>query len=93
VCKICRSRYNVIREGGKGAPEGKRYLVKWGRCLVGGTFSPYQTCKGMGHTNEVIMGDPNDAFNVYQWKEVRLNLPGSLDYDPSLSWVAMVLED
>jgi hypothetical protein len=35
------------------------------------------------------MGDPNDEQNVYQCKEVRLNL----DYDPSLAWVAKVRED
>jgi hypothetical protein len=47
----------------------------------------------MGHAKEFIMGDPNDEQNVYHWKEVRLNLPGSSDYDPSLAWVAKVRED
>jgi hypothetical protein len=47
----------------------------------------------MGHAKEFIMGDPNYEQNVYQWKEVRLNLPGSSDYDPSLAWVAKVRED
>jgi hypothetical protein len=28
---------------GDGALEGKIHLVRWGRCLMGGTFSPYQT--------------------------------------------------
>jgi hypothetical protein len=64
---------------GEGALEGKRHLVRWGRCLMGGTFSPYQTGQGMGHAKEFIMGYPNDEQNVYQWKEVRLNLPGSSD--------------
>jgi hypothetical protein len=41
----------------------------------------------------MIMGDPNDDQNVYQWREVRLNLPGSPDYDPSLAWAAKVRED
>jgi hypothetical protein len=47
----------------------------------------------MGHAKEFIMGDPNDEENVYQWKEVLLNLSGSSDYDPSLAWVANVRED
>jgi hypothetical protein len=51
---------------GEGAPEGKRHLVRWGRCLMGGTFYPYQTGQGMGHAKEFIMGDPNDEQNVYQ---------------------------
>jgi hypothetical protein len=51
---------------GEGAIEGKRHIVRWGRCLVGGTFSPYQNGQGMGHAKEFIMGDPNDEQNVYQ---------------------------
>jgi hypothetical protein len=39
------------------------------------------------------MEDPNDEQNVYQWREVRLNLLGSPDYDPSLAWVSKVRED
>jgi hypothetical protein len=40
------------------------------------SFPPYQTGQGMGHAKEFIMGDPNDDQNVYQWREVQLNLPG-----------------
>jgi hypothetical protein len=53
---------------GEGALEGKIHLVQWGRCLMGGIFSSYQTGQGMGHAKELIMGDPNDEQNVYQWK-------------------------
>jgi hypothetical protein len=41
----------------------------------------------------MIMRDPNDCSNVFQWKEVRLNLPGVEDYDPPLSWFAKIRED
>jgi hypothetical protein len=71
-------------EKGEDAPYGKRHLAPWGRCLMGGTFSPYQMGQGMGHAKERIMGDPNDVSNVFKWKEVRLNLPGTLEYDPSM---------
>jgi hypothetical protein len=47
----------------------------------------------MGHAKEMIMGDTNDEQNVYQWKEVQLNLPGYPYYDPSLPWVPKVRED
>jgi hypothetical protein len=67
---------------GEGALEGKIHLVRWGRCSMGGTFYPYQTGQGMGHAKELIMGDPNNEQNVYQWKEARLNLSGSPYYDP-----------
>jgi hypothetical protein len=78
---------------GKCALGRKIHLVRWGRCLMGGTFSPYQTGQVMGHAKEFIMGYTNDEQNVYQRKEVRLNLPGSSDYDPSLAWVAKMRED
>jgi hypothetical protein len=60
---------------------------------MGGTLSPYQTGQGMGHAKEMITGDPHDCLNVFQWKEVQLNLPGVEDYDPPLSWVADIRED
>jgi hypothetical protein len=47
----------------------------------------------MGHAKEMIMGDPNDCLNIFQWKEVRLSFPGVEDYGPSLSWVAKIRED
>jgi hypothetical protein len=47
----------------------------------------------MGHANEQIMGDPTCVTNVYQWKEVRPHLPGSVGYDPSMAWVSKVRED
>jgi hypothetical protein len=36
------------------------------------------------------MGDPNDVSNVFKCKKVRLNLPGTPDFDPSMAWVAKV---
>jgi hypothetical protein len=33
---------------GELAEEGRRYLGCWNRCLMGGTFSPYQTGQEMG---------------------------------------------
>jgi hypothetical protein len=44
-------------EMGEGALEGKRHMVRWGRCLMGGAFSPYQTGQGMRHARswEILM--------------------------------------
>jgi hypothetical protein len=55
-------------EKGEDAPDGKRHLEQWGTCLMGGTFSPYQTGQGMGHSKERIMVDPDDVYNVFKWK-------------------------
>jgi hypothetical protein len=47
----------------------------------------------MGHAKEHIMGDPYNVSNVFKYKEVRLNLTGTPEYDPSMAWVAKVRED
>ena len=39
---------------------------------------------------EVIKGDRLDSDNIFCWDVVRLNLPGSDDYDPTLPWVSKV---
>jgi hypothetical protein len=39
---------------------------------------------------EVIAGDPKDPNNVFRYDKVRLNLPGSDDYDPTMPWVHKV---
>jgi hypothetical protein len=68
------------------------HLVRWNICLLGGTFLPYQTGQGMGHSKESIMGDPHDHLNVFRWNEVRLNLPGAEEYNPFLSWAVKIRE-
>jgi hypothetical protein len=93
-CAILEGVYlNHYVEKGEEAPDGKRHLARRGRCLMGGTFSPYQTGQGMGHAKESIMVDPNDASNVFKWKEVSFKLPGTPEYDPSMAWMAKVRED
>jgi hypothetical protein len=47
----------------------------------------------MGHAKENIMSDPNDVSNVFKWKEVRINITGTPEYDLSMAWVAIVRED
>jgi hypothetical protein len=53
-------------ENGEDAPDGKHNLSRRGRCLMGGTFSPYQMGQRMGHAKERIMGDPNDVYSVFK---------------------------
>ena len=36
---------------------------------------------------EVVRGDRGDATNPFQWSHIRLNLPGSVTYDPSKAWI------
>jgi hypothetical protein len=44
----------------------------------------------MGVAEEVIGGDRKDPKNVFQWDTVKLNLPGSKDYDPNRPFVRKV---
>ena len=42
---------------------------------------------------EVVHGDRPSPSNPFQWDHVRLNLPGTLSYDPSKTWIARVRLD
>jgi hypothetical protein len=54
---------------------------------------PYQTTQAIGWANEVMMGDHLDDNNVFRWAEVRMNLPGSVLYDPMVQWVSKVRKE
>ena len=68
---------------------GPRWAV-WDRTLMGFAASPYNSikmalvaeeiCKGNRHEEGV--GIDGKELNPFQWKHVRLNLPGSKEYDP-----------
>jgi hypothetical protein len=47
----------------------------------------------MEHAKELILVDPTDSQNLFIWERVRLNMPGALGYDPTMSWVSKVRED
>jgi hypothetical protein len=55
--------------------------------------SPYQAVQGLGFAEEKIRGDRKDPKNIYRWKKVRQNLPGSKNYNPRLPWVSKIRDD
>lgn len=67
--------------------------VHWIRCLMGFKPSPYNSIKTTLVVEEVVKGDRHSESNPYQWDHVRLNLPGSADYDPTLSWISKIRKD
>lgn len=77
------------------APErsGEVIWECWHRALMGLTTSPYQACQGMGFAEELIRGDPRDANNIFRWDRIRLNLPGSENYQPDKPWVSKVRDE
>eukprot|EP00980_Cylindrotheca_fusiformis_P016627 scaffold4978_cov106-Cylindrotheca_fusiformis.AAC.1 len=55
--------------------------------------SPYQAVQAVLVAKETVLGDRTDSDNAYRWDVVRLNLPGSKEYDPTLPWVSKIRID
>jgi hypothetical protein len=74
------------------APElGKKVTwERWSRCAMGLKSSPYNTVRMMMVAQELILGDKDKEANVFRWKCVVLNCPGSPAYNPSMPWVYKV---
>lgn len=70
----------------------QRWLV-WTKNLMGFRSSPYNSVKMYQIVEEVIRGDRRDPSNAFQWDHVKLNLPGTKDYDPSISWITKRRKD
>ena len=62
----------------------------WHRAGMGLKSSPYQACQGMMVAEQIILGNPSNKHNPFRWDEVRVNLPGSDNYDPSLPWISKI---
>ena len=67
-----------------------RIWEAWTRCAMGLTTSPYQTTQCAQRVKRIIFGDRSDPENIFGWVDVRLNLPGDTDYDPSLPWISKI---
>ena len=65
----------------------------WVRCAMGVTVSPYQTTQCSQRVKRIVFGCRFDDSNIFQWAEVRLNLPGNENYDPSKPWISKVRKD
>ena len=67
-----------------------RLWERWTRAAMGLKSSPYQAVQAMLVAKEVIRGDRHAQDNAFRWDRVRMNLPGSTKYDPSLPWVSKI---
>ena len=65
----------------------------WERMLMGFAPSPYQVTKDLMKVEMMIRGDRKAVGNIFGWKKVVLNLPGTSSYDPSMPWVYKVRGD
>jgi hypothetical protein len=66
---------------------------RWSRCAMGLKPSPYQTTQAMLFAEDAMRGDSDAPDNVFRWDSVRMNLPGSEEYDPSKPWVYKIRKD
>jgi len=65
---------------------GKQTLwLRWTRCGMGFKMSPYNAGQAMLFAEEFSRGKP--SCNCFHFDEVRFNIPGSTNYDPTLPWV------
>ena len=79
---------------------GPRWAV-WDRNLMGFAASPYSSVKMALVVEEVCRGNRREEgvgldgkeLNPFQWRVIRLNLPGTKDYDPCLPWTSKVRAD
>ena len=73
------------------APTERTCWERWESCLMGLKPSPYNATRAFAWCEEVIRGDPFDEGNPLRWDRLRLNLPGELNYDPTLPWLSKVV--
>ena len=64
-------------------PEGVKMWMRWGRCGMGFTFSPFIAVRGHSVGMEHIVGNHRDPSNPFYWNSVIYNYPGTPAYNPS----------
>jgi hypothetical protein len=57
---------------------------------MGLKLSPYQAVQAILVAKEVIQGNRSNPTNAFRWDTVRLNLPGSTEYNLRLRWVSKI---
>ena len=75
-----------------GGPEEETFLQL---CVLnfGCLCNPYVAVQGEERILELAQGDPEDPTNPFHFHECWMNLPTSLDYDPSMPRVLLLKED
>jgi hypothetical protein len=85
---------------GAGEEDGPWWAM-WDRNLMGFAASPYSSIKMSLIVGEICRGDRHEEgvgidgreLNLFQWHHIQLNLPGTRDYNPCLSWVSKMRAD
>ena len=64
--------------------DGSKLWACWHRMAMGMRPSPWVTIRLLMWMMEVVVGDRKAVTNPFRWDSVKLNLPGSSCYDPTL---------
>jgi hypothetical protein len=62
----------------------------WQQAAMGLKSLPFQAVQGMMVAEDLIKGDHMDPSNPFKWDAVRMNLPGTNNYNPALPWVSKI---
>ena len=57
-------------------------LTRFCRLMFGSKCSPYAAVQMMYRAMEVIVGNPEEPNNIFNWVDIKLNLPGDENYEP-----------
>ena len=73
--------------------ESQLIIGRWTRNAMGLRTSPYNSVQGALRAKHIIIGNPKEVNNLFAWDHIKLNVPGSKEYDPRLLWVMKVRKD
>ena len=65
----------------------------WMRSAMGLKTSPYNAVQGSQRAKRIILGDPRDPLNPFHWATIKLNLPGTENYNPAEPWILKMRAD
>ena len=64
--------------------DGSQLWECWHRMAMGMKPSPWVTIRLLSWMMEIVLGNTKEVTNPFRWDSVKMNLPGSEDYNPAL---------
>ena len=71
--------------------QGEHLWERWNRLAMGMRPSPFMAIRLFWLAEEIVRGDRRDPENYLRWNHIRMNLPGSKSYDPTLPWMCKIV--
>ena len=71
--------------------QGEHLWERWNRLAMGMRPSPFMATRLFWLAEEIVRGDRRDPENYLRWNHIRMNLPGSKSYDPTLPWMCKIV--